>query len=74
MSDWQETRSFRVVLSDGTLWCESSIEREVREAYDEIRNQAVTVHPPSGEKTYGPDPVARFEQLWERHESEWRKL
>lgn len=73
MADWNATRSFRVVLSDGTLWCESSIEREVRDVYDKIRSQAVTVYPTSGEKTYGPDPDARLEHLWERHESEWRK-
>lgn len=74
MSDWQATRTFRVVLSDGTVWSESSIEREVREELARIRKQAVTVYPPSGEKTYGPDPSARLEQFWERYESEWRTV
>ena len=69
---WESTRTYRVVLSDDTLWCESSIKREVLDALCKIRTQAVTVHYPSGDKTFGPDRDARFEHLWERHQSEWR--
>lgn len=70
---WQSTGWFRAVLSDGTVWAESSDEHEVRERLEEVRTQAVTVYPPSGEKTYGPDPDASLEHLWERRQSEWRK-
>jgi len=32
MSDWQLGRWWRVVLSDGTIWCETSEEQEARGA------------------------------------------
>ena len=74
MGGWEPTRTWRVVTSDGTLWCESSPKREVQDAFDKISSEAVTVHLPSGDKTYGPDPDARMEHLWEYHDYEWRSL
>lgn len=73
-AEWSPARYWRVVLSDGTLWCDTSIRTEASEALRKIQSQRVTTYPypPSGVKSYGPDPYARMEQLWERHESQWR--
>lgn len=72
-AEWKSAHWWRVTLSDGTLWCETSDEREAREAFDRIRHQAVTVFGVSYERTYGPDPDAVLEHLWERSQREWRR-
>lgn len=43
MAEWEATRWWRAVLPDGSVWCESSSEAEVREAATEAPQQPATV-------------------------------
>lgn len=73
ITGWTATRWWRVVLSDGTVWCESSDADECRDALRRIQSGAITTYPPGapGGRTYAADPDARLERLYERCGREW---
>ncbi|WP_431231494.1 hypothetical protein ACQ856_18200 [Mycolicibacterium psychrotolerans] len=74
--EWQPTPWFRVVLSDGSVWCESSDEQENRAALKEIRTRGVIVYPPRHPdgKLFGPDAGAKLERLYERPGRRWQAV
>ena len=60
-------------MSDGTVWAETSDPDEAEAKCTEIRIGEITSyanrdHP----KTYGPDPDARIQRLFERTTCCWR--
>ncbi len=71
---WRPGRWWRVVLSDGTVWCESSDRAEAVTKLRSIRGNEVTVYPPGHPdwKRYGPDPGAQLQRRYERAEHTWR--
>ena len=71
---WKPGHWWRVVLSDGTVWCESSDHVENIAKLRSIRGNEVTVYPPGHPdgKRYGPDPGAQLQRRYERSEHTWR--
>ncbi len=71
---WKPSQWWRVVLSNGTVWCESSSHAENIAALRSIRGNEITVYPPGhpAGKRYGPDPGAQLQRRYERAEHTWR--
>ena len=71
---WKPSNWWRVVLSDGTVWCESSSHAENIAALRSIRGNEITVYPPGhpAGKRYGPDPGAQLQRRFDRGERTWR--
>ncbi|GJJ23705.1 hypothetical protein [Mycolicibacterium mageritense] len=72
---WVAGGWWRVILSDGSVWCETSVRSEALAGLRSIRGNAVTVYPPSHPdgKVYGPDPGATLQRRYDRSEHEWRE-
>lgn len=62
------------MLTDGTVWSESSDHVENIAALRAIRGNEITVYPPGHPdgKRYGPDPGAQLQRRYERAEHTWR--
>ncbi|MFN6543531.1 hypothetical protein [Mycolicibacterium nivoides] len=71
---WKPGQWWRVVLTDGTVWSESSDHGENVAKLRAIRGNEVTVYPPGHPdgKRYGPDPGAQLQRRFERAEHTWR--
>ncbi|WP_229482188.1 hypothetical protein [Mycolicibacterium mageritense] len=72
---WIPGTWWRVLLSDGSVWSESSDEAENRAKLAEIRANAITVYPPGHPegKVSGPDSGAKLQRMYTRSEQEWRE-
>lgn len=69
---WYPAGLYRVVLSSGEVWCETSNRSEAVAALRSIRGNMVTTYAnPEDPRQVGPDPGARFEQAFRRAEAEW---
>lgn len=69
MTEWEPGRWWRVIAPDGSLWCETSDEREAREAVrpgDELQRiwqrPQYEWRPEPGYQ--GADPLAGFDPGW----------
>ena len=71
---WHPNQWWRVILSDGSVWCGTTDEIEARAALTQIRENAVTVHPPGFHDgiVYGPDAGAKLQRVHSRIQHEWR--
>lgn len=71
---WKPGQWWRVVLTDGTVWSESSDHGENVAKLRAIRGNEITVYPPGHPdgKRYGPDPGAQLQRRYERAEHTWR--
>lgn len=72
--NWEAVSTYLIVLTDGTRWHETNNYLEAQTELHRIRAKAITTYPPTGARTYGPDPGAKLYQFWERHEYEWREV
>ncbi|MDM2446255.1 hypothetical protein PP556_14670 [Mycobacteroides abscessus] len=71
---WHPSHWWRVVLSDGTVWSESSDRAENLAKLRAIRGNMITVYPPGHPegKRYGPDHGAHLQRRYDRVERTWR--
>ena len=72
---WKPTPWYRVIMSDGTPWAETSDPDEAEAKLTEIRIGEITTYADrDNPKTYGPNPNARIQQLFERTTCCWRNV
>lgn len=71
---WQPDQWWRVIMSDGTVWCGTTSEIEARAALERIRENAVTAYPPGFPDgiVYGPDAGAKLQRVHSRTQHRWR--
>lgn len=71
---WHPNQWWRVIMSDGTVWCGTTDEIEARAALEQIRQNAVTAYPPGFPDgiVYGPDAGAKLQRVHSRTQHQWR--
>lgn len=72
--EWHPNQWWRVIMSDGTVWCGTTAEIEARAALERIRENAVTAYPPGFPDgiVYGPDAGAKLQRVHSRTQHQWR--
>ncbi|MDV7192619.1 hypothetical protein [Mycolicibacterium fortuitum] len=72
--EWHPNQWWRVIMSDGTVWCGTTAEIEARAALEQIRENAVTAYPPGFPDgiVYGPDAGAKLQRVHSRTQHQWR--